>query len=395
MKFLLPVRRGCLRHAATAVLLAVMGMAALAHAEPPPFKVAWTRGTCLHCQMARGFGDMVFANGKNLWALGRAAPGEMGSDTGMVLRSRDGGRHWRELGWTTTYPDYPLVSFANVHEGWIVAPAPYDGSAVKSLRFTKDGSTWWRLPQHEFFFSLSAIQYFGQGQGVAVGSGVFYQTSDGGQHWRKQRLLGGGLWINQMRFINWRQGYIAGCLDHRLVTLATSDDGHSWFKTELPVLTPSGRLDCALEVDGLLTVGDHEAWLLGAKHEFGPHDTQSEARVWRTADGGHTWSETYRHHWTIADFDAPAPAHEQTDTPAPMPAVAFSGPFALGPKLILLFKDTGDGKGEALYTTDRGQHWSSVPLPHDIADCVPARSGLMCTEATYPGFRLATLTLRK
>jgi photosystem II stability/assembly factor-like uncharacterized protein len=341
---------------------------------------------------------MTYADGKKLWALGRAAPGEMGSDTGTVLRSQDGGRHWRELGWTTTYPDYPLASFASVREGWIV---PSDAAKMARLMFTSDGSTWRRLPHREFYDSLEAIQYLGQGRGFAVDVAwysknphptVFHQTSDGGRHWSEQRLPIGRLWVDRMRFANQRQGYIVGCLDQRLVALATSDAGHGWFKTELPVPPGDPRLGgCSLRIDGLLAVGQREVWMLGVKRDFGLNDTQGEVKVWRTTDGGHTWSETYQSHWTedLGDPDPPGSIGSYLNAPA----VAFSGPFALGHKLIMLFKDTSDGKGEALYTTDQGQHWSSVPLPHFITSCAQARLALVCSASAYPGFRLATLTL--
>jgi len=356
---------------------------------PPPFQIVWTRGVCPHCAMARGFGGMVHATGKDLWALGYLAPGEEGSGTGTVLRSRDGGRRWRELAWTHTYPDAPLASFASAREGWIAVPDMEQ--AQLRLMFTRNAAAWQRMPRREL--SIAAIEYLGRGTGFAASNSgetarpaAFYATADHGRHWRQERLPAGRLLIDQMRFANARQGYIAGCLDGRLTVLASADAGRHWVQT--PLTAPagdsgdSGATACSLQADGLLAAGDGQAWLLGVKRSFKNGDTQGEARAWRTADGGRTWRQTYesRHAQMLDDR-----------------FISFAGPFALGAGLIVLFKDTGDGRGQALYTSDQGQHWSAAPLPRPMASCAPAqaatRPALACAAGIYPGFWLATVTL--
>ena len=388
IRFSTPIRRNLRRNAAAALLLlGAWGLSVAADGVPPPFQIVWTRGACPHCRTAQGFGDVAYAAGKNLWALGYAAPGEEGSGTGTVLHSRDGGRRWRELGWTYTYPGAPLVSFASAREGWVAVPDA--GGAAPRLMFTRNGSAWQPMPQREL--PTAAIQYLGRGTGFAAVNAnrepprpaAFYAIRDHGRHWRQEQLPAGRLLIDQMRFVNARQGYIAGCLDRQLVSLATADAGRSWLQTQLPAPpgNPSG-ITCSLEIDGLLAAGDDEVWLLGVKRSFGIGDTQGDARVWRTADGGRTWNQIYRSSQTqdLEHF------------------VSFSGPFALGARLIVLFKDTGDGKGEALTTADQGQHWTAAPLPRPMAGCVPTHSttrpALVCAATTYPGFWLATLTLR-
>jgi photosystem II stability/assembly factor-like uncharacterized protein len=255
--------------------------------------------------------------------------------------------------------------------------------------YTRDGSTWRRLLQNNDY-GFAAMQYLGGGIGFAVSDGL-YQTTDHGRHWRQTKMpVTGQFGIDQMRFAGKRQGYIAGCLDRRMVTLATPDAGKSWFKAELPAPAGDPRWPaCALQTDGLLVINEREAWLLGVQHSFGLHDTQGEARVWRTADGGHRWGEVYRSHWPV-DLGEPVPGSAGTFLSAP--AVAFTGPFVLG-KFIVLFKDTQDSTGELLYTSDQGQHWSSAPLHHFITGCAQAPSALVCAANTYPDFGLATITL--
>src|SRR6185503_9434736 len=125
--------------------------------------IAWRHGTCLRCKTARELAGVAFASGRDVWAYGYNPPGETGAGDSTVLRSRDGGVTWRELGWTYRHNELPRASFASAREGWIVAPDPAQGDAELRWMYARDGMTLRREPTPDFF--TRAIQYLGGGVG--------------------------------------------------------------------------------------------------------------------------------------------------------------------------------------------------------------------------------------
>jgi hypothetical protein len=281
------------------------------------------------------------------------------------------------LVWTFTHNNFPMASFSNPREGWL---AHLDtGSAELRIMITHDGSTWRRLRLNDAF--ISAIQYVGEGTGFAFSSDIythadrFWATKDGGRSWTYARLPT-GFTVDQMRFANRRDGYLAGCLRQRLTILSTHDGGSSWTERTLASLPLKDLGNCALAFDGLSVVTPREAWLLASKHSFGPDDTAGLMKAWRTADGGRTWTVVYREAF-IED-------NEKGEW--------FSGPYALTAKLRVIFRNRWGGGSDVLVSSDEGRNWSSTPVSHPIAGCVRTKPGLTCAGGREAGFWLARIT---
>ncbi len=339
-----------------------------------PFRISWTRGVCRNCQRPMSLDTVVSAGEGQALALGYLPSRGEGSGEWEVVRSRDAGRTWRELRWSHQYNEPPGTSFADPRAGWIAITNIPD--AELRLQMTRDGgATWRRLGLQDFGVSL--VKYVGRGVGYAYnsdpdGKAYLYRTRDDGRHWRKTNLPP-GFEAEQMSFFDARRGYLAGCLARRLTVLSTGDGGGHWITASLtsPATSPGGS--CDVEFHSASNTG--MAWLLATKAIFGPGDTDDFMRIWRTPDYGRTWISAYQTRWK-----------DESDH-----QVRYSGPYALGPKLVVAFKNGPGGKGEALYSADDGRSWATAPMNRPISGCDGGKTVLSCGGVADHGFWLATL----
>jgi photosystem II stability/assembly factor-like uncharacterized protein len=362
---------------AVAVLLAafVLGPAAVVAA---PFHITWIHGTCRNCVTARYLVSVPFFSGTEAWAIGFNPPGETGTGDASVLHSHNGGRTWSELHRTYTHNDFPTVSFAGPHDGWLMH---YDmGEAAQRLMETHDGGRHWRRIQNPDDY-LDQVQYLGDGRGVAYAfdiykeAGSFYATMGAGR-WRKVELPT-GFTMSQMDFTDLNRGILAGCQDHKVTILSTIDGGATWSTSTLvPRIGDPTSFCNGIGVDHLTISADGHAWLLVTKHGFMKGDTVGYASAWSSADGGRTWASALER-----QFDVGADFRKLQD---------FDGPYGLASGLALMPHALAQSH-PAILLREGNDGWLEEPLPRPIGGCSTIPVGLACA-AGVRDFWVATLS---
>jgi len=247
--------------AVVAMLAMPLGAAACAGPGEPP---AWNPGG--------GSADLLATSRDVVWSL---APSDAG---GAVLRSADGGRHWK------------------------IALAARPGFFGLVTSFFLGPQRAWAVDQHQH----------GDGRGETT---TVFSTSDGGQTWRQSRPLPGDLstcctvLTDQVYFADASHGWllgvgasaVPGAPGTLIVRLwRTVDGGRSWSRMPsgaLPlqnVLLPDLMSPCGLTAPPRIAFANAETgWITNGACGVGT----ARPRVWRTSDGGS--------HWTAAALAAP------------------------------------------------------------------------------------------
>ncbi len=254
--------------------------------------------------------DLSFVDDQHGWAVG---------DRGTIWHTEDAGRHW-QLQQSGVDDRLSSVVFLDQNVGWAAGghTEPYTHVSRGVVLHTRDGGRSWNVDRK---LSLPAVQqmgFFDAQRGWAIGqrsalfpSGVF-ATSDGGQSWSALPAVASDDWLTggfvdphtgalagrqsalavirrravepqspnfglralrQMRLIAPAKGWLVG--DGGLV-LQTHDLGRSWQVPEGSF--PPGMRD---HFDfRALAVRGPACWVAGTPG----------TRVFRTADGGVTWS---------------------------------------------------------------------------------------------------------
>jgi photosystem II stability/assembly factor-like uncharacterized protein len=241
----------------------------------------------------------------------------------MVLwQTRDGGQHWTELlrSRISDIPGSPFpysgtvraMYFLNETTGWITLQGEDSGSRITSWIITTHdgGRTWQKLTlippgrsttKPEFFY-LGTPRFFSQRDGLipvvleqAIPKGIsIFITHDGGASWHSTPLFGidynqvaitpgpGGavpaiyLLIPEPYFVDMNTGWIG-----HTAMFQTSDGGQHWqrFDPHLPL----DYLD-----PGVQFLTKQVGWALQYIH--GESTPDSPARLYKTRDGGKTWT---------------------------------------------------------------------------------------------------------
>jgi photosystem II stability/assembly factor-like uncharacterized protein len=208
--------------------------------------------------------DIQFINTATGWVVG---------GDGTILKTTNGGQSWLALASRTT-AFLTGLWFVNANQGWV---SGHGGTIL----VTTDGGSSWNLQITGTTEDLEAIFFISSLRGWAVGtSGTVLVTTDGGATWTRQQLQfvsASGIQLvpslNDVRFINERQGAAVGVARDGGIILTTQDGGANWVPHG-PV--QSGGAPASLRA---LTFGDaRNAWAVGA---FGT--------IWATSDGGATW----------------------------------------------------------------------------------------------------------
>lgn len=221
---------------------------------------------------------VYFLDEQKGWAVG---------GRGVLLSTEDGGKAWR-MSARPTEDALRDVYFADEKNGWLVCERSiYDLKTKEEprtylLRTVDGGMTWKQVNVigQDVDARLVRALFTDAGRGWAFGEeGVLYTTRDGGQSWERQRvptrnlLLGG--W-----FLDSQQGWLVGAGS---TLLQTSDGGETWRTgTLLGFETASAGTDAArrFRFNAASFVDKKRGWAVGA-----------EGHVFKTADGGRTWSE--------------------------------------------------------------------------------------------------------
>jgi photosystem II stability/assembly factor-like uncharacterized protein len=351
-----------------------------------PFTLAWTEGHCPTCRTAREVTDIQFVTAREAWAIGYAAPGGEGGGEHIVIHTRDGGKTWRELGWTSVHNFAPLISFATRHDGFIsVKDIP---EAQEDLRRTRDGGRSWRrlgvrAPD------LSTLQYLGSGLGYATGrvfvngqeANAIFTTRDGGVTWHRN-LMQDAISINHLQFLSRQRGWVTGTSDDQARVGWTADAGKTWQYAGIASPEP------VADVRDLFMLDGRNGWLV----TWGFNNDGS--RLFRTVDGGKNWESV------------PDAVFQGTDTwistvrflDLRRGFVFYEKNDFQGEEQKRLVTDSGKPEEQVspvarlAYTEDGGTHWQHLDLPYRVHSCQFVRPDLQCSaRATMGGFFLLRL----
>ena len=240
----------------------------------------------------------AFSDPDHVWLLNTASPAAHDQPSALY-RTLDGGLHWEELldanlsarsrHGIAVGGSKKGIWFTGSMDGWISTVEP-DGTPA--LHVTHDGGREWTssaLPPGDGWyrgasltFSAPVIDAGGRGaltvvQPAGIPGEWFpakawtYVTSDGGDHWSDPRPMSYTRALVS-RFVTPSVGWTVGAG----IALTTSDAGRSWVQTGAPT---GAVLTAVTPVDAM------NAWATAAPVAPLP------SRLFRTSDGGLTWSE--------------------------------------------------------------------------------------------------------
>ncbi|WP_411676440.1 YCF48-related protein [Caproicibacter sp.] len=357
---------------------------------------------------AAGCAGMDFLNAKEGWFL----TSDLATWNGELYRTADGGRHWSKTGEIKSVRPTPEgLDFTDSQTGWVplsVGAGPIAGglsvtrdggktfsvlgddgreyseetrkvTSAREIVFqterlgwavgedlnrgdfllkTDDGGTAWTqiypAPQPTVDFSFSDSRT-GFGLGELSDPNAVLKTEDGGLTWKTVKSFTGSYTVQNLSFISPEEGWIlafaAGSSDGSLTVLHTLDGGASWSKL----------------CDGPAS-DDSPACFRFFNRESGALITGS--RVYRTSDGGKTWSSSAYGGGdsVISDQrELRRISGDKTDWKSPVSALKSAGAVAAallpeGKGMLLTAGSSGDGVYELLTTSDAGKTWNPHPF---------------------------------
>ena len=212
---------------------------------------------------------------------------------GMLLRTRDGGATWTvELGdHESKEPPFFSPYFLDEKLGWVLQPAGI--GKYKVLR-TDDGDSWQQVGSINASWGLLDYVFLSKHVGLHLDAndnvGRIARTTDGGRTWKdvfrcRAKITVNGLArdvdcnLKGMHFPSASVGYAIGGAHGAARTLfvaKTEDGGATW------------KLNVVTDIGGDLEVyHDHEVFFVDENTGYAH---LSENRLYRTTDGGRTWT---------------------------------------------------------------------------------------------------------
>ena len=288
---------------------------------------------------------IAFADARHGWAVGKA---------GLIVATTDGGATWSAQH-EASEDDLLDVATTDANHAWAVG---FVGrrSAGLILATADGGRTWQR--RYGGSDVLSAVSFSDAVHGWAAGSTGILATTDGGVHWRLQHAVPRAYHLSGLAFGDARHGWAVGGAGDGLIKpgfiMATSDGGAHWS------LQLAGTRD---SLNDISFVNARQGWAAG-----------SQGLLYRTADGGTTWT--------------PVPMDRALEFGAVCFADAEHGWMVVHPHWDLGAAAAGDTGAEwsllrqlvLLATSDGGQTWTAVSSAHGIP--APAiLTDVTCREA--------------
>lgn len=227
------------------------------------------------------------------WAFALKAPGSVVlagpvyGGSGGVASTSDAGVTWRQ---TTRTPagsaDLAALQFSDATTGWAA------GSGGEIIR-TSDGGSTWTAQASGTTADLHGVRFVDATNGWAVGGqGVIVNSTDGGADWTAQTsgvtddLLG-------VSFANATNGWVVGhsaysyFLPTTAVILATTDGGAHWATQTAPLPAADAELTDVVFADAT------HGWAVGAI--LGDEGTNASV-ILATTNGGATWTRQLTYH---------------------------------------------------------------------------------------------------
>ncbi len=197
------------------------------------------------------------------------AYGYAAGDSGVIIKTTNGGQQWLRVISPTTQPISSIV-FLNPDTGWI-------GGNQGFIFKTTDGGTSWIQQNSNTSLDISDLYFLNDrlGWGVTITpSPVYLRTTNGGDQWDTLRSI--GFPINSIFFLDSLQGFsCGGRFDWLGFVNQTVNGGLTWTAVQ-PIVQETMFEVAFLNPDFGITVG-------------GDHDYFGSL-AYQTSDGGKTWN---------------------------------------------------------------------------------------------------------
>lgn len=254
----------------------------------------------------------IFFSDPNLgWAVGYS---------NTILHTRDSGKTWESLYINESSHHHELmetqfkaVNFINTKKGWAVGGQNIGqfGSHNGVIIHTKDGGKTWLVQADNITSYLNDLVFINDREGWVVGGwfqqGEILHTTDGGQTWISQLTTDRGL--NSIFFTTKKEGWAVG---DGGIFLHTEDFGRTWQRKSI-------RQYEGYNFNDIVFVSETEGWIVS-----------DSGLILHTQDGGESWQT------------------RKSGTNDPLKTIRFVSPkegWIVG------------WKGLILHTTDSGMTW--------------------------------------
>ncbi len=194
--------------------------------------------------------------------------GYSAGDSGVIIKTTDGGMNWTRLNSPTLQPVSSLC-FLNRDTGWI-------GGNQGIIYITTDGGMSWSYQNSKTTLDISSLFFLNERRGWGVtltGNPVYLYTTNGGAVWDTVKRV--GFPINSVMFIDSLTGYSSGGRFDWLGFVNYSEDGgRNWSSPQSVDLEIMFDVVFLNKYFGITVGGDHDF--------FG-------SLAYQTFDGGKTW----------------------------------------------------------------------------------------------------------
>ncbi len=183
---------------------------------------------------------------------------------GRVIKSSDGGGHWRH----TTKRQVIAVAAVSARQAWAVGRKGL-------VLHTSDGGHHWTVQPTGVAVSLHVVFFVDARHGWASGGNTLLRTVDGGRHWTHRRTAIAGS-VSHLDFADAGHGIaLLSAASRPFGFLVTSNGGRTWAMKHLPVSTDLPTAAIMLDSSHALIT----AW----------PGTADVPHSWTSADSGKTW----------------------------------------------------------------------------------------------------------